>query len=243
VAEIKDTSASDLENALLPPAPEPPASPPSGCPEAQIMKTWGWSVARALRPEKSGLSGDELAWFTSGLMTGISGGQPPADMARIYPLVRQTITDHREKVRAAIKKKQMDDMEALFAKLKQNTNVMELPDGLRYEIVQSGSGPNPKTGQIVLVDYTGRLLDGTIFDQTYNEPLHIQVGLVIAGWNEGIQKINRGGKIRLYVPPSLGYGDEDHSGVVTRIPANSTLIYDITLLEIQDAGEKAPEPH
>jgi FKBP-type peptidyl-prolyl cis-trans isomerase len=85
------------------------------------------------------------------------------------------------------------------------------------------------------VDYTGRLLDGTIFDKTYNEPLHIEVGSVIPGWNEGIQKINRGGKIKLYVPPSLGYGTEDMSGVVAPIPADSTLIYEIELLEIREA--------
>jgi FKBP-type peptidyl-prolyl cis-trans isomerase len=105
---------------------------------------------------------------------------------------------------------------------------------LRYEILKPGRGPHPKLGQIVRVDYSARLVDGTLFDQTYNEPLHIGVGSIIPGWNEGIQKISAGGRIKLYIPPSLGYGDEDMSGVVAPIPGGSTLIYDIQLLEIQD---------
>lgn len=90
----------------------------------------------------------------------------------------------------------------------------------------------------MVVDYSGRLINGSVFDQTYNEPLHIEVGSVIPGWNEGIQKINRGGKLKLYIPPDLGYGNEDHSGVVAPIPANSTLIYEIELLDIQDASSR-----
>src|SRR4029077_19683553 len=133
----------------------------------------------------------------------------------------------------------LDEMNALFAKLKKNKRVIELPDGVRYEVVKPGKGPFPKPGQTVLVDYTGRLANGTVFDQTYNEPLHIEVGSVIPGWNEGIQKIGKGGRIKLYIPPSLGYGDEDSSGVVAPIPADSTLIYEIDLLNIEDAPKES----
>ena len=78
-------------------------------------------------------------------------------------------------------------------------------------------------GQTVLVNYTASTLDGHVFDQTAHEPLHVDVGRVMPGWNDGIQKIDVGGKIRLYIPPSLGYGSDAVSGV----PADSTLIYDI----------------
>ena len=120
-------------------------------------------------------------------------------------------------------------MNALFTKLKENTNVVTLPDGLCYEVLKPGRGPFPKAGQIVLVNYTARLINGRIFDRTMNEPLHVKVGSVIHGWNEGIQKINKGGKIRLYIPPSLGYGSDAVSG----IPADSTLIYEIELIDIE----------
>ena len=236
--DVKDTSAEDLENALIPPAPEPPAPGPSGCTDLQIMEIWGWSVARSTRAEKFGLSDGEIAFLSAGLAAGIASGPPPFDLKKIYPAVEKFVADRHEKVRLATRQKRLGEMKTLFTELKRDTNVVELSDGLRYEILKPGTGPNPKPGQIVLVDYTGRLIDGTVFDKTYNEPLHIEVGLVIPGWNEGIQKINKGGRIRLYIPPSLGYGDEDRSGVVAPIAADSTLIYEIELLDVQDTPDE-----
>ena len=87
----------------------------------------------------------------------------------------------------------------------------------------------------MLVDYTGWLTDGTVFDRTDNEPLNVEVGSVIRGWNEGIERLGRGGKVKLYIPPELGYKEVPMSGHVAPIPAGSTLIYEITLLDIKDA--------
>ncbi len=239
---VKDTAPSDLENALLPAAPEPPEPSPSGCSEAELLKTWGWSVARSLRLDKVGFTAEELDLFTNGLALGISGRPAAVDPVKIYPLVEKMAAARRAKTRATIHQNQMARMEELFDRLKQDTNVVTLPDGLRYEILAPGHGLAPKPGQMVVVDYTARLINGTIFDQTYNEPLHIQIGSVISGLNEGLQQVNRGGKIRLYVPPSIGYGSQDHSGVVSAIPADSTLIYEITLLDLQDAPPDETPP-
>jgi FKBP-type peptidyl-prolyl cis-trans isomerase len=139
-----------------------------------------------------------------------------------------------------VRQKRIAAMNEIFAELKKNPQIVESPDGLRYQILQPGAGPKPKPGQIVVVDYTGRLIDGTIFDKTYNEPLHVEIGSVIPGLNEGLQKIGKGGRITLYVPPSIGYGDENVSGVVSRIPASSLLIYEIELLDVenQPAGQE-----
>jgi len=232
---LTDTSPADLENALVPPAPEPPAPPPSGCPEPQVIETWGWTLAQESGLARFGLDETELAALLRGLAAGVNGRPAPYDWQKIRPALGKFVTDRREKVRRATRQKRLDEMNALFASLKQNTNIVELPDGLRYEILKPGNGPYPKPGQIVLVNYTGRLVDGTVFDKTYNEPLHIEVGSVIPGWNEGIQKINKGGRLKLYIPPEIGYGDENRSGVVAPIPADSTLIYDIEVLDIQDA--------
>ena len=87
------------------------------------------------------------------------------------------------------------------------------------------------------VHYTGVLIDGTKFDSSVDrgEPAEFPLEGVIAGWTEGLQKINKGGKIKLYVPPHLAYGDEAKGG----IPPGSTLIFDVELLEIK-AGAPAP---
>ena len=134
-----------------------------------------------------------------------------------------------------------------FAKLKDNKNVVELPSGLRYEIVKPGDGAFPKPSDTVKVHYTGTLVDGTVFDSSLQhtppEPAEFPLDGVIPGWTEGIQKINKGGKIKLYVPAHLGYGDEG-SG---RIPPGATLIFDVELLDLHPtpaapAAAAAPAP-
>jgi protein O-mannosyl-transferase len=234
--DLRNTSPEDLANSLLPSAPEPEPPPDSGYTETQIIEAWGWEVGRQARVDHYALTDSELSQLTNGLAAGIQSRPPPSDLRRVSPLVKVFLAERRGQ--ALLKTRQNRDAErdALFAALEKNPHVVELSDGLRYEILEPGHGPHPKTGQVVRVDYSARLVDGTVFDRTYNEPLHIEVGSVIAGWNEGIQEIGVGGKIKLYIPPSLGYGNEDVSGVVAPIPANSTLIYDIELLEILDAS-------
>ena len=229
--EAKEASPEDLTNALVPPAPELPPPPPSGYSERQIFETWGWNVGQQTGAAKFGLAKTNLALLARGLATGIQGQPAPHDLHVIYPQVEQFVTDCRKKVRLATQQQRLDEMNTLFAKLKRNKRVVELPDGVRYEIIKPGKGPFPKPGQTVLVDYTGRLFNGTVFDKTYNEPLHIEVGSVIPGWNEGIQKINKGGRLKLYIPPALAYRDVATSG----IPPNSTLIFEIELLEVKNA--------
>ncbi|MCX6933245.1 MAG: FKBP-type peptidyl-prolyl cis-trans isomerase [Verrucomicrobia bacterium] len=124
-----------------------------------------------------------------------------------------------------------------FAKLKENKAVVELPSGLRYEVVKQGDGAAPKPTETVKVHYTGTLIDGTVFDSSVqrNEPAEFQLDQVIPGWTEGLQKVNKGGKIKLYVPPSLAYGDDARGN----IPPSSTLIFEIDLLDIKP-GAPAP---
>jgi peptidylprolyl isomerase len=106
--------------------------------------------------------------------------------------------------------------------------------GLTYVDLVVGKGPMPKPGQTISVLYTGRLTNGTIFDSTStrnNEPFEtpIGVGQVIKGWDEGMLTMRVGGKRRLTIPPSLGYGAQAQD----QIPANATLIFDVQLLAIK----------
>jgi peptidylprolyl isomerase len=106
--------------------------------------------------------------------------------------------------------------------------------GLKYVDLVIGKGPMPKPGQTISVLYTGRLTNGTVFDSTgsrNNEPFEtpIGVGQVIKGWDEGMLTMRVGGKRRLTIPPTLGYGSEPQGP----IPPNSTLIFDVTLLAIK----------
>jgi FKBP-type peptidyl-prolyl cis-trans isomerase len=238
VLDIKPTQPDDLANSLLPPAPELPPPHLSGATVEQIIETWGWVTARKAGTADFGFSSAELTDYVRGFIAAIRGEAVSFDENKIHPAVEKLADERKTRTRLATRQKCFAEMNTLFIELSKRRGIVQLPDGLRYEILKQGTGSKPKPGQIVLVDYTGQLINGTVFDQTYNEPLHVEVGSVISGWNEGIQQINKGGRIKLYVPPSIGYGDEDATGVVSRIPANSLLIYEIELLDIQERGGK-----
>ncbi len=126
-----------------------------------------------------------------------------------------------------------------------DTNVkgetMTTASGLQYTEVQAGTGDAPNAGDIVSVHYTGTLTNGVVFDSSYerNEPLSfpLGVGYVIAGWDEGIGLMKKGGKAQLTIPPELGYGERGAGGV---IPPNATLIFDVELVDVTAGAPASP---
>jgi len=114
--------------------------------------------------------------------------------------------------------------------------IITTDSGLRFIDITEGTGAAPKKGQIVTVNYTGWLKDGTKFDSSYdrNQPFQFAIGQgqVIRGWDEGVAGMKVGGKRKLMIPPALGYGA---AGAGDVIPPNSDLIFDVELLKTQDA--------
>jgi peptidyl-prolyl cis-trans isomerase A (cyclophilin A) len=110
----------------------------------------------------------------------------------------------------------------------------ETKSGLRYQILQKGSGKQATKGAGVSVHYKGQLLDGTVFDSSYKrkEPIDFNVGLgqVIAGWDEGILLLQVGDKARFVIPSNLAYGAAGAGGV---IPPDATLIFDVELMGVK----------
>jgi len=106
--------------------------------------------------------------------------------------------------------------------------------GLRYQIINEGSGPQPKKGQTISVHYKGSLVNGNVFDSSYKrkEPIEFPVGAghVIEGWDEGLLLLKEGTKAQFVIPPNLAYGDQEVGGV---IPANSILIFDLELMKVK----------
>lgn len=105
------------------------------------------------------------------------------------------------------------------------------PTGLQYEVLEEGNGPKPEAGDQVVVHYTGRLIDGTVFDSSEErgEPATFGVTQVIPGWVEALQMMNAGSRWRLYIPSNLAYGPNGAGGV---IGPNQTLIFDVNLLQV-----------
>ncbi len=109
--------------------------------------------------------------------------------------------------------------------------VVTLPSGLQYEVLTAAEGAKPAGSARVTTHYHGTLIDGTVFDSSYDrgEPASFPLNGVIAGWTQALQLMAVGAKWRLFIPPDLAYGAADRGS----IPPNSTLIFDVELLEIQ----------
>lgn len=217
-----------------------PAAPAPTFTEPQILESFGWFVGQRLGLSELGFSKDQTDAVVKGLLTAAAGKDAPYEMDKIGPQMDAFMQKKQEAYLTKLRVQNLGDAKAFFDKLKDNKNVVELPSGLRYEVVQPGTGAYPKATDTVKVHYTGTLLNGTVFDSSVQrkEPVEIALNQVIPGWTEGLQKINQGGKIRLYVPPHLGYGDSGSQS----IPPGATLIFDIELLDIKATPAATPQP-
>jgi len=110
--------------------------------------------------------------------------------------------------------------------------VITTASGLQYKVINEGTGKQPTATSQVTVHYKGQLLDGKVFDSSYDrgQPVEFTLNQVIPGWTEGLQLIKEGGKVTLYIPAKLAYGEQ---GVAGTIPPNSTLIFDVELLQVK----------
>ena len=119
-----------------------------------------------------------------------------------------------------------------LAKNKSRSGVTTTASGLQYEVLTAGAGAKPAATDVVTVHYTGRLLDDTEFDSSVSrgEPATFPLNQVIPGWTEGVQLMKVGDKFKFTIPPELAYGPASPS---PKIPANSTLVFEVELLEIQ----------
>lgn len=121
--------------------------------------------------------------------------------------------------------------EAFLAENGQRVEVRTTPSGLQYEVLTEGDGPQPSADDQVEVHYTGKFIDGTVFDSSVDrgQPATFGVTQVIPGWVEGLQLMKAGSKWRLFIPSALAYGP---NGVPGAIGPNQTLIFDVELIKV-----------
>jgi len=186
---------------------------------------------------KDGLKGDnvypDINEFMKGMRDGMLGKEP-----------RFSLDDAREKIEAAFnavtqelyeenqqrnEENRQKGIDFLAENLKK-PGVIRTESGLQYEVLVEGNGPKPTEDSILRVHYEGRLIDGTLFDDSYErqEAAVFSPSDVIDGWAEGLLLMNVGSKYKLYIPSEIGYGSMDYGP----IPAYSTLIFITELIEI-----------
>lgn len=144
------------------------------------------------------------------------------------------MNNYMTKMQAEKSKPQMDSGTNFLAANKSKPGIKITASGLQYEVLTEGSGDKPTSDDSVTCHYKGTLLDGTVFDNSYDrgEPITFALGGVIAGWTEGLQLMTVGSKYKFYIPYTLGYGAFDYGP----IPGGSMLTFIVELLEVKKAN-------
>ena len=173
--------------------------------------------------------GVNLGAILAGLTDAFNGEQSrvsEADLSASFQVIREIM----QREAAAKAEAAAGEGKAFLADNAKRDGITTLASGLQFEVLTTGEGAKPSREDTVRTHYHGTLIDGTVFDSSYErgQPAEFPVGGVIAGWTEALQLMNAGSKWRLYVPSELAYGAQG----VGSIPPHSVLVFDVELLEV-----------
>lgn len=238
-AALQFASAEDAAKPAAPAVPAPataaaaPAAdgdPMAGVPLDKVSYYIGRNIGKNMAGQ--GFKPD-LEAFKEGMQSSIDSKPskfPEADM-------KAAMEKFQVAMQAADAQRQAKNAQASKDYLAENAKkkgVTTTASGLQYEVLKAAEGPKPKETDTVKVHYHGTLVDGKVFDSSVerNEPATFPLNGVIKGWTEGVQLMSKGAKYKFTIPSSLAYGE---SGQGATIPPNSTLIFEVELLDINPA--------
>jgi FKBP-type peptidyl-prolyl cis-trans isomerase FklB len=198
----------------------------------RISYALGLSMGNNFRA--SGINSINVKDFADGVAAVFEGAAPKMTYDEAKEEIRIYFTELEAKQRAEAEKMGEVNQKAGEAFLSENGQRVEVkttPSGLQYEVLAEGNGAQPSANDQVTVHYTGKLIDGTVFDSSVErgEPATFGVNQVIPGWVEALQMMKAGSKWRLFIPSNLAYGP---NGAGNLIGPNSTLIFDVELLAV-----------
>jgi FKBP-type peptidyl-prolyl cis-trans isomerase len=197
--------------------------------DAEMLEIYGWMAGMRAGISRLGLTEEELAAFSRGIDAARSNRDLDVDLQAVGPLISQFVQMKFDAHMARLKAEEEAKAEAYWAEVLQQEGVESLPSGLAYKILAPGNDVKPTATDTVRVHYTGKLIDGKVFDTSDGGgPFTSRLDEVIEGWTQGVPLIGEGGSMKLYIPAKLGYGDAG-SG---QIPPGATLIFEVELLEV-----------
>lgn len=199
----------------------------------RISYALGLSMGNNFRA--SGISELNVQDFADGVAAVFYGATPKMTYDEAKAEIQNFFAELEKKQRAAAEEAGKQNKEAGEAFLAENGKRVEVKtttSGLQYEVLKEGDGPMPEATDQVEVHYTGKLIDGTVFDSSVDRgvPATFGVTQVIPGWVEALQLMKAGSKWRLFIPSNLAYGPNGAPG--SPIGPNSTLIFDVELLKV-----------
>lgn len=192
----------------------------------KVSYALGMSVANNILA--SGVKNLNIEEFTKALKTVLENGKPELDINEAQQVLNTCFTSLQEEQFKAFK----EEGEKFLQENAKKEGVITLASGLQYKVLASGNGASPKASDSVECHYEGRLIDGSVFDSSYQrgETATFGVTQVIAGWVEALQLMKEGDKWQLYIPYNLAYGER---GAGQSIPPYSALIFDVELVKVK----------
>jgi FKBP-type peptidyl-prolyl cis-trans isomerase FkpA len=195
-----------------------------GSGDADVSYAFGVALGSDFR--QAGLSFDYDA-LVQGLRDSLEGRETRISLEDAIPLIQAAMQEGMIRLGEENLQRGVE----FLAENAKKPGVFATPSGLQYEIISEGTGPKPQATDRVSVHYEGALLNGDIFDSSYEreEPAEFILEELIPGWTEGIQLMSVGGNYRFFIPAGLAYGEQGYGNI---IPANSTLVFRVELLKI-----------
>lgn len=219
-------------------------SPAIGEQSSEVQKVGyaaGYDMGRNLKKIADDM---DLAAFQEGVKDAYAGGDAKFSEEQMQSIVQAYMTRKQEEAHKKLEEKAVENKAAGEAWLAQNATkegVKTTKSGLQYKVIREGSGASPKASDTVVVNYEGKLIDGKVFDSSYErgEPIAFPLNQVIAGWTEGVQLMKPGAEYEFYVPAELAYGEQG----APDIEPNSTLIFKVELLTPEAAKAAQEKAH
>jgi FKBP-type peptidyl-prolyl cis-trans isomerase len=201
----------------------------------KVSYSIGLNIGFNLSRQKVDINPEVLA---GGIKDAIAG-KPQLNADQVKDVMAQFEKDMEQKQKEAGEKNKADGAKFLEEN-KKKQGVKATASGLQYKVEKEGTGAQPKATDTVTVNYRGTLLDGTEFDSSYKrgQPATFPLNGVIKGWTEGLQLMKVGSKYQFFVPSNLAYGER---AVSPEIGANSTLIFEVELLDAKPPPTPAPQ--
>lgn len=201
------------------------------------MDKLSYALGIGIGSQLAGMGAKELNIddFAQAIKDVISGSELKVDNAEAQTLVQNFFQEQEAKQQAAAAeagKVAKAAGEAFLAENGKKDGVVTLPSGLQYQVLKEGNGKKPSATDQVVCHYEGTLINGTVFDSSYqrNQPATFGLNQVIAGWTEGVQLMQEGAKYRFFIPYNLAYGER---GAGAQIPPFAALVFDVELIEVK----------
>jgi FKBP-type peptidyl-prolyl cis-trans isomerase FklB len=194
---------------------------------ADVSYCIGLNIAENLKSQN--LGNLDVESFLEGVKVLLNNGQPKFSIEQVNQILNAYFEQKSSEEFAEFRLQG----EAFLKENAQKEGVNVTDSGLQYEVINLGTGVKPETSSVVSVHYHGTLIDGTVFDSSYERgtPAQFPLNQVIAGWTEGLQLMNEGSKFRFYIPQELAYGANPHpQGPIKPYMA---LVFDVELLTVE----------